>query len=153
MEFGMNLDTKDKKLAKTIAEAYSENVKSKAYLAFLGVCAFKEYLKDCDISAEKTSLARIKKIYETTDIADVFANGVCIDVRTYTSSDALYVPKKHFENMFWQFMMNKLHRLFLKDIPQLKILINQCKQQKTMLLNKQNLSLWKNWFRKYIMQK
>ena len=38
-----------------------------------------------------------KKIYKITDIADVNFSGITIDVRTFVNSDALYIPKKHFE--------------------------------------------------------
>ena len=98
MEFSMNTEEKDISFAKAVCEEYKDEYqKSKAFASALGTAAFKNYLKDCDIQIEDDALFRIKKIFELTDIADVFANDVCIDVRTYTNSDALYIPKKHFE--------------------------------------------------------
>lgn len=95
MEFSMNVDEKDIDLCKLIANEYVED-KNKVFLSSVGVCAFRNYLADCNIELGNTaSLFRVKKIYETTDIADVNYKSITIDVRTYTNSDALYIPKKH----------------------------------------------------------
>lgn len=97
MEFSMNVDEKDINLSKLIANEYAEN-KSKVFLASLGVSAFRNYLADCNIHLSQTaSLFRVKKIFELTDIADVNYKSITIDVRTYVSADALYIPKKHFD--------------------------------------------------------
>lgn len=95
MEFSMNVEEKDLDLCKLIANEYVED-KNKVFVSSVGVCAFRNYLADCNIELDNTaSLFRVKKIYETTDIADVNYKSITIDVRTYTNSDALYIPKKH----------------------------------------------------------
>ena len=54
MEFSMNVEEKDLDLCKLIANEYVED-KNKVFVSSVGVCAFRNYLADCNIELDNTA--------------------------------------------------------------------------------------------------
>lgn len=89
-------DIKDARLSS--ADFVNENVKKRAYVNVLGARLAMKMLFSQKIEANNLySLYTIHSILEELNIADIYYNGIKMDVRLVFDKNQIFVPKSHFE--------------------------------------------------------
>ena len=90
---------KDLKAAQMICASISDtNKRNKAIADVIGAKIAAEYFDNSSYQIDNTtSLHNIPSIVESYDIADIYINGVYVDVRVYFNNDELCIPKIHYD--------------------------------------------------------
>ena len=92
------IEEKEKEDAKALTQSFVRaDVRSRAFVNALGSEVCLKYLRENDISDEKTyNLHNIRKILEEFDISDIILSNIHIDVRVVYDENEIFIPKSHF---------------------------------------------------------
>lgn len=75
-----------------------EQERNRAIANMIGIKTAVDFFKNCGIACStKTSLHKIKKVFQETDIADIYIGNLRLDVRLSLDPNEFYIPKKHYE--------------------------------------------------------